>query len=72
MNGRMGTSTITMGSMSGGMMGGGTIMPPTAGTTGLATSTTTFMGSAQNRSGLTTMGMNALIMKISTSTGQLQ
>lgn len=73
MNGMMGTSTITMGSMSGGMMGGGgTMMQPTAGTSGLAAAMTTFMGSAQNRSGLTSTDMNALIMKLSASTGQLQ
>ncbi len=72
MNGMMGTSTITMGSMGGGMMGGGsTMMQPTAGTSGLATAMTTFIGSPMNRSGLSTTDMNALIQKLDTSNGQI-
>ncbi len=71
MNGMMGTTPITMGGMSGGMMGGAPMMQPTAGTTGLATAMTTFIGSSMNMSGLTATDMNALIQQLSTSNGQI-
>lgn len=66
-NGMMGTTQITMG----GMMGGGTMMPPTAGTTGLATAMTQFMGSPMNRSGLTPLDMQKLIENLNPSNEQL-
>ncbi len=68
MDGKMGSTSITMG---GGMMGG-TMMQSTAGTSGLATSMNTFITSAQNKSGLDTAAMNALYNQLNTSTGQLQ
>src|SRR5512143_45597 len=62
MNGMMGSTSITMGGMGGGMMGGGgTMMQSTAGTSGLATAMTTFMGSATNKSGLSATDMQTLI-----------
>lgn len=67
MNGMMGSSQISMG---GGMMGG-SMMQSSAGTTGLATAMTAFMGSAMNHSGLTAADMNMLIQKLSSSNGQL-
>jgi len=71
MNGMMGTTPITMGGMGGGMMGGGTMMQTTAGTSGLAAAMTTFMGSAMNRSGLTAADMQALIGQLSSNNGTL-
>jgi hypothetical protein len=70
-NGMMGTTQITMGGMGGGMMGGGTMMPSTAGTTGLATAMTQFMGSTMNRSGLTLSDMQTLMDNLNSSNGQL-
>jgi hypothetical protein len=67
MNGMMGGTQISMG---GGMMGGG-MMQSNAGTTGLATSMTNFMGSAANRCGLTSADMNALIQKLAASDGKI-
>jgi hypothetical protein len=67
MNGMMGSSQISMG---GAMMGGG-MMQSNAGTTGLATAMTDFMGSAMNHSGLTAADMNALIQKLASSNGSL-
>ncbi len=72
MNGMMGSTSITMGGMGGGMMGGGgTMMSSAAGTTGLATAMTTFMGSAENKSGLTATDMQTLINKLNGSNGTL-
>lgn len=68
MNGMMGSTQISMG---GGMMGSGGMMQSNAGTSGLATSMTDFMGSAMNRSGLTAADMNALIQKLAASNGRL-
>jgi hypothetical protein len=68
MNGMMGSTQISMG---GGMMGSGGMMQPNAGTSGLATSMTDFMGSTMNHSGLTAADMNALIQKLASSNGQL-
>ena len=70
-NGMMGNTQITMGGMGGGMMGGGTMMPSTAGTTGLATAMTQFMGSAMNQSGLTLSDMQTLMNDLNSSNGQL-
>ena len=70
-NGMMGTTQITMGGMGGGMMGGGTMMPSTAGTSGLASAMTQFMGSAMNQSGLTLSDMQTLMNDLNSSNGQL-
>jgi hypothetical protein len=69
MNGMMGSTTISMGGMGGGMMGGGTMMQPGAGTTGMASAMTRFIGSAMNRSGVTAADMQALIAKLQVSSG---
>ncbi len=68
MDGMMGSTPITMGGM-GGMMGGGTMMQSTAGTSGLAAAMTQFIGSALNRSGLTLADMQTLINQLGSSTG---
>jgi hypothetical protein len=70
MNGMMGGTAISMAGM-GGMMGG-TMMQSTAGTSGLAAAMSTFMGSAQNRSGLTTTDMQTLMTKLGASNGVIQ
>lgn len=74
MNGRMGSTQITMGGMGGGMMGGGgTMMQATAGTSGLATAMTDFMGSpTTNKSGLSASDMQTLINKLAASNGTIQ
>jgi hypothetical protein len=72
MNGMMGSTSITMGGMGGGMMGGGTMMQSSAGTTGLATAMTTFVGSSMNKSGATMTDMQTLVNKLTTSTGMIQ
>lgn len=69
MNGMMGSTAISMGGM-GGMMGG--MMQPTAGTTGLATALTAFVGSSRNVSGVQMPDMQPLVDKLSTSGGTLQ
>lgn len=71
LNGMMGNTQITMGGVAGGMMGGGTMMQPTAGTTGLSTAMTQFIGSALNQSGLTLSDMQTLMDHLSSSNGQL-
>ena len=71
MNGMMGGTSITMGGMGGGMMGGGTMMPSTAGTSGLATAITTFMGSTANKSGLTATDMQTLLNQLNSSNGTI-
>jgi len=72
MNGMMGGTSITMGGMGGGMMGGGgTMMQSTAGTSGLATAMTTFMGSIMNKSGLTATDVQTLINQLSSSNGTI-
>ncbi len=68
MDGKTGSAQISMG---GGMMGSGGMMQVTAGTSGLATSMTTFIGSAVNMSGLSSGDMNALIQKLAASSGQI-
>ena len=72
MDGKSGTSPITMsGSMGGGMMGSGTPMAASAGTSGLAAALTSFMSSAANASGVTATDMAALIQKLSNSDGHV-
>lgn len=70
MNGMMGNTQIMMGGM-GGMMGNNPLST-NAGTSGLASAMTAFMGSAMNRSGLTVADMQALMNKMNTSSGQIQ
>ncbi|MDP1991329.1 MAG: hypothetical protein Q8K00_09910, partial [Syntrophales bacterium] len=70
MNGMMGNTQIMMGGM-GGMMGNNPLST-NAGTSGLASAMTAFMGSVQNKSGLTFADMQALHTKINTSNGQIQ
>jgi hypothetical protein len=70
LNGMMGSTSISMGGM-GGMMGG-TMMQSNAGTTGLATAMTAFVGSAMNRSGAPVADMQTLVNKLTTSTGMIQ
>jgi hypothetical protein len=72
MNGMMGGTSISMGGMGGGMMGGGTMMQPNAGTTGLASAMTTFVGSGSNRSGATLADVQVLVDKLATSNGTIQ
>jgi hypothetical protein len=67
MNGMMGSLAIPMGGM-----GGGTMMQSNAGTTGLATAMTTFVGSSMNRSGATLTDVQTLVNKLTTSTGTIQ
>jgi hypothetical protein len=72
MNGMMGSTSISMGGMGGGMMGGGTMMQAGAGTTGLSTAMGTFIGSAMNHSGVSAADMQALMTKLATSNGTIQ
>jgi hypothetical protein len=67
MDGMMAGSSIAMG---GGMMGG-TMMQSTAGTTGLGSAMTAFVNSSMNRSGVTMTEMQALVNKLSASTGTI-
>ena len=71
MNGYMDGTQITMGGMGGGMMGSGTMMQSTAGTSGLATAMTQFMGSTLNESGVTTTDVQTLIDQLGKSNGTL-
>ncbi len=71
MNGMMGGTSISMGGMGGGMMGG-TMMQSSAGTTGLATAMTTFVGSPMNRSGATMNDVQTLVNALTASTGTIQ
>jgi hypothetical protein len=71
MNGMMGSTSISMSGMGGGMMGGN-MMQPNAGTAGLATAMTSFVGSSMNRSGATMTDVQTLVNKLSTSTGMIQ
>ena len=73
MNGMMGSTSIAMGGMGGGMMGGGgTMMQSTAGTSGLATAITTFMNNlAINKTGLTAADMQTLVTHLNTSNGTI-
>jgi hypothetical protein len=71
MNGMMGSASISMGGMGGGMMGG-TMMQTNAGTTGLANAMTAYVGSSMNKSGATMTDIQALVNKLTTSTGMIQ
>ena len=71
MNGMMGSTSISMGGMGGGMMGG-TMMQTNAGTTGLATAMTAFVGSSMNKSGATMTDVQTLVNKLTASTGMIQ
>jgi hypothetical protein len=53
-------------------MGGGTMMQANAGTTGLASAMTTFVGSAMNRSGVQMTEMQPLVDRLAASTGAIQ
>ena len=68
MDGKMGSTSI---SMSGGLMGCN-MMQGTAGTSGLATAMSQFVGSAMNKSGVAAADMQALMNKLSTSSGMIQ
>lgn len=70
MNGMMGSTAISMAGM-GGMMGGG-MMQASAGTTGLASAMTAFVGSSLNQSGVPMSAMQALVDKLNTSNGTIQ
>ena len=70
MNGMMGNTQIMMGGM--GRMMGNNPLSTNAGTSGLASAMVAFMGSVQNKSGLTVVDMQALHNKINTSSGQIQ
>ena len=72
MDGRMGGNQIMMGGR-GGMMGtGNNPLSSSAGTTGLSSAMAAFMGSVQNKSGLTFTDMQALYNRIHASSGQIQ
>jgi hypothetical protein len=72
MNGKINGASIAMSGMGGGMMGGGgAMMQSTAGTIGLATAMTDFLGSAMNKSGLTVTDMQTLTNKLNSSNGEL-
>ena len=68
MDGKLGASPITMG---GGMMGG-SMMQATAGTSGLATAMSQFVGSSMNKSGVTVPDIQTLINVLNTSSGVIQ
>jgi hypothetical protein len=68
MNGMMGSTSISMGGM-GGMMGN--MMPASAGTTGLATAMTTFVGSPRNASGVPLADVQPLVDKLNASGGAI-
>jgi hypothetical protein len=75
MNGKLGSSQITMpmnGGMGGGMNGMGN-MAVTAGTSGLSSAMSTFMGSTPNpnASGITAASMSTLMLKLTSSSGQI-
>ena len=76
MNGMMGATPISMsalGGMGGGMMGGGSMMQANAGTSGVAAAMTAFVNdTAVNKSGVMAADMQALVAKLSASSGTLQ
>ena len=69
MDGKMGSTSISMSGM-GGMMGGG-MMQATAGTSGLTTAMSAFIGSAMNKSGVQATDMQPLMDKLAASNGQI-
>ena len=70
MDGMMGTGRVMMGGMGMGM-DMGMAMPAPAGTSGLASAMSTFVASAQNRSGVTLSMMQSLINRLNSSDGHL-
>jgi hypothetical protein len=70
MDGRMNGTQVSM--PMGGMMGSMTMMQSNAGTSGLATAMSGFMGSSANLSGASANDVSALIQKLNSSSGQLQ
>ncbi len=66
MDGRMSGGGVMMGGM-----GTGTMMPTNAGTSGMASAMSTFMASAQNRSGVTAATMQQLMNQLNASNGQM-
>jgi hypothetical protein len=58
--------------MGGGMMGGGTMMSTTSGTSGLGSAMSEFVGSSMNRSGVPMSEMRPLIDKLTSSSGALK
>jgi hypothetical protein len=77
MNGMAGSTAVVMPGMTsgtgggmGGGMGGGT-MSPTAGTSGLASAMSSFLGSATNHSGVTVADMQALMSQLTASNGTI-
>lgn len=72
MNGMMGSTAIAMTGMTGGMGMVDSTMSSHAGTTGLASAMSTFIGSAMNRSGVTAAEMQPLMDALATSNGTIQ
>jgi len=75
MNGKTGSTPIDMAGMGGmgsGMMGGGTMMSTTSGTSGLGSAMSEFVGSSMNRSGVPMSEMQPLIAKLTSSSGALK
>jgi len=68
MDGTASGSQIMMGGM---MMGGGVMMQPDAGTSGLAGAMSDFLASGMNRSGVTPANMSALMQKLMGANGQM-
>ncbi|MGE5319276.1 MAG: hypothetical protein ACM3KD_03770 [Hyphomicrobiaceae bacterium] len=66
MDGMMGTGPVMMGGM-----GMGMAMPASTGTSGLASAMSTFVASAQNKSGVTLTMMQSLINRLNSSNGRL-
>lgn len=71
MDGMMGSTAISMGGM-GGMMGGGSMMQATAGTSGLATAMTAFVGSPMNAAGVSMADVQPLVDRLNGSSGVIQ
>lgn len=69
MDGSAAGAQIQMGM--GGMMGGSSMMPATAGSSGLAAALTTYMNSGANMSGLNSSDVAVLIQRLTTSTGKI-
>lgn len=69
MDGSAAGAQIQMGM--GGMMGGSSMMPATAGSSGLAAALTIYMNSGANMSGLNSSDVAALIQRLTTSTGRI-
>jgi hypothetical protein len=68
MDGTASGSQIMMGGM---MMGGGAMMQPDAGTSGLAGAMSDFLASGMNQSGVTSANMSALMQKLMSANGRM-